>query len=198
MLTKPNILRLVFFIAAFAGALYIPLREVLAFERPKNPPVEMRFRIGGYDPYDPSVGNYLRLHTLTELSISAEDARQPGLNGRRPKAFVLFETDRDGMARAAGLVPADRMPAGKTFVKAAFRLSGKDDGKERRCEILLPFDRYYINRKLDDNAQNLLRKATAAAKPAVLVVDVYADGRYAVKDLLIDGKPLHEYLAPKK
>ena len=52
---------------------------------------------------------------------------------------------------------------------------------------------------LAEPAEKLLREADSAKKPAVLVVDIYADGNFAVKDLLIDGKPLRELLtAPPK
>ena len=70
--------------------------------------------------------------------------------------------------------------------------------KEMFLSFSLPFDRYYINEKLAKPAEKLLREVTSAKKPAVLVVAVYADGNYAVRDLLIDGKPLREHLAPKK
>ena len=43
MLTKPNIMRIVFFSLAFVGALYYPVRGVLYYERAK--PEEFRYRI---------------------------------------------------------------------------------------------------------------------------------------------------------
>ena len=48
-LTKPNLLRLIVFPLCFAGALYYPVREVIAYNDSwrKTPPEEYRFRIAG-------------------------------------------------------------------------------------------------------------------------------------------------------
>ncbi len=198
MLTKPNILRLVFFVLAFAAALYYPVRKVLAFERPAVPPVEMRFRVEGYDPYDPARGHYLRLNTHVELKLSKEEyERQKNLLKGRDKAFAVLETGRDGLTEAKALVPD--VPEGKHFVTVRKFWFGEGFGeKEMLLLFSLPFDRYYLNEKLAKPAEKLLFEATSAKKPAVLVVAVYADGNYAVRDLLIDGKPLREHLVPKQ
>ena len=45
MLTKPNILRLVFFFVVFAAALYYPVHQVISYETPRTPPREYRFRV---------------------------------------------------------------------------------------------------------------------------------------------------------
>ena len=198
MLTKPNILRLVFFVLAFAAALYYPVRKVLDYERPAVPPTELRFRVTGYDPYDPARGHYLRLDTHVEIKLSeAEYKRQEDLLKGCDKVFAVLETGKDGLSAATALVPV--APGDKPFVTIRnFRFRGGDKEKEMLLLCSLPFDRFYLNEKLAQPAERLLRKVTSAGKPAVLVVDVYADGNYAVKDLLIDGKPLREHLVPKK
>lgn len=204
MLTKPNILRLIFFIFAFAAALYYPVREVLAFERPAVPPVEMRFRARGYDPYDPMRGHYINLNIDGSIKLSrGEYERQVELfpRSRRSKAFAVLETDQEGFARVTGLLPADRRPEGKVFVKVDDFWFNKGYGKHAPyCNIRMPFNRYFINEKLAQDAEALLRNVTRSKKnAAVLVVDIYADGRYAVKGLLIGGKPIRELLtAPPK
>ena len=195
MLTKPNILRLVFFVLAFAAALYYPVRKVLAFERPAVPPTELRFRVEGYDPYDPARGHYLQLNTRIVFKFAPEKWRERFGGADRRKAFAVFEADRDGFARVTDLLPTDRAPNGKPFI--AIRRFYRADDKDS-VTLHLPFDRFYLNEKLAQPAERLLRKVTSAGKPAVLVVDVYADGNYAVKDLLIDGKPLREHLVPKQ
>ncbi len=198
MLTKPNILRLVFFVLAFAAALYYPVRKVLAVERPAVPPSELRFRVRGYDPRDLARGHYLRLDTFVELKLTEADCmRQKNILKGCARAFAVLETGEDGVTAAKALTPV--APAGKPFVairKFWFGEGEKDN--EMFLSFALPFDRYYLNEKLAKPAEKLLREAAAAKKPAVLVVAVYADGNYAVKNLLIDGKPLREHLAPKK
>ena len=193
MLTKPNILRLVFFILAFAAALYYPVRKVLAFERPAVPPTELRFRVKGYDPYDPMRGHYLQLNTRTVFKFAPEKWRERFGGAARRKAFAVLEADQDGFARVTDLLPADQAPSGKAFITV--RRFWRDNDS---VALHLPFDRYYLNEKLAKPAEKLLFKATSAKKPAVLVVAAYADGNYAVRDLLIDGRPLREHLVPKQ
>lgn len=199
MLTKPNILRLVFFLLAFAAALYYPVRKVLAFERPAVPPTEIRFRVKGYDPYDPMRGHYLRLDTVVSFELSREECgRQKKLFAGRKTAFAAVGPGKDGMTEVTALLPA--APAGKSFVKVRTFGFNTGCGKQKSyCWVQLPFDRYYLNEKLAGDAEDLLRNATRSSKhSAVLIVNLYADGRYAVRDLLIDGKPLREHLVPKR
>ena len=199
MLTKPNTLRLVFFLAAFAGALYYPVREVLAFERPKVPPAEMRFKVRGYDPYDPMRGHYLQLQVQSVIKMPPRKVKKLSRlfrNGRAEFAAVL-KTKKDGFAEAVALYPLRRMPEGKTFVKVA-RVSFFDREKDSHCTVFLPFDKYFINEKLAKDAEGLLQNVTRDKNhSAVLVVNVYADGRYAVKELLVDDKPVLSLLRPE-
>lgn len=197
MLNKPNTLRLVFFLAAFAGALYFPVREVLAFERPKVEPVEMRFKLRAYDPYDPMRGRYLQLRVQSDVAMPAAEVKRVKReyrNARQEFAAVL-ETKENGFAEAVSLHPRCDVPEGKTFVKIdriAFRTADSP-----RCTVFMPFDRYYINEQLAKEAEGLLQNVTRDKKhSAVLVVNIYADGRYAVKDLLVDGRPIMTYLRP--
>ena len=201
MLTKPNILRLVFFVAAFAAALYYPVNRVLSFERPKEKPVEMRFPVRAYDPYDPMRGHYLQLSFDTRLKLPKGEcewmAPRDGVR-RRPQALAVLETGPDGNARVTGFAPLDAPPAGKPFVRLPYYYAfkdKKDDGLH--VSFRLPFDRYFINEKLAPDAEVLIGNITRGKKhSAVLVVNVYADGRHAVKDLLVDGRPLLTHLRP--
>ena len=101
MLTKPNILRLVFFVLAFAAALYCPVRKVLAFERPAVPPTELRFGVRGYDPRDLARGHYLQLNTYVEIKLTdAEcEAQKKLLNGCNKAFAVLDDCMSRGVAR---------------------------------------------------------------------------------------------------
>ena len=196
MLTKPNTLRLVFFLLAVAGALYYPVREVLAFERPKVPPTEMRFKVRAYDPYDPMRGHYLRTEVRSDIPMPKKELKELERAFRKQhRSFAaVLETKEDGFADAVALYPLRDVPDGKSFVKI-----DRVWFKNSRCTVTMPFDRFYINEKLAEDAETLLRNVTRDKdRSAVLVVNVYADGRYAVKDLLVDGKPILSLLRPEK
>ena len=194
MLTKPNILRLVSYIVFFAAALYFPGRTVYNFERPAVPPVEMRFKLRAYDPYDPLRGRYLALNVICPPK---NDKVKSSTSGRET---AVLEKDRDGFAVVSELLPSDGVPpTDKPFVRNV-HFAGfvtLDDNKNvteiRGAEM--PFDRFYLNEPLAKPAEKLLREVTRDPKrSAVLVVDIHRDGNWAVKELLVDGKPLREVL----
>lgn len=192
MLTKPNTLRLVFFLAAFAGALYCPVREILAFERPKTPPVEMRFRAEGCDPYDPMRGHYLAIRIRNTVAMPGPELRKLEKEFRQGRLAAELKPNREGFAEAVALYPLCDAPRDKPIVRVRKVWFSND-----KCTVTMPFDKFFINEKLAKDAEKLLQNATRDRKrSAVLVVNIYADGRYAVKDLLIDGKPLSEHLRP--
>lgn len=193
MLTKPNILRLIFFLAAFAGALYYPVSTILAFECPSTPPEEFRFRVQGYDPYDPMRGHYLEL--MLPSTLPAEEKPQRFSGGR---AVALLNRDEAGFSVVSKLLPESApIPAGRPYIKVdrVYYYSSIRNGKAGLYRFRLPFHRYYINERLAEDAEALLKNITRSKKhSAVLVVDVYPGGIFTVTDLLIDGKPIAEVL----
>ena len=199
MLTKPNILRLVAYIVFFAAALYWPVNKVLKFERPAVPPVEMRFKVSAYDPYDPMRGRYLRL--IVDCP-AREGVKFSGPYSHRESdtATAVLEKDEAGFAVVSALLKrGDTPPAGKPFVKGATPGFGWVAEERRINGVRMPFDRFYLNEPLAEKAEKLLRKVTRDPKrSAVLVVDIHRDGNWAVKALLIDGKPICEVLRAAK
>ena len=151
------------------------------------------FRVVARDPYDPMRGHYLRLQIRDEIKIPQDEykKRRELFEGR--KVVAVLETGRDGFAHATALKPICDAPADKPFVKVDqfwFR-----ERPVSNCVVVMPFDRYFINEKLAGDAEGLLQNITRDNKhSAVLVVNIYADGRYAVKDLLIDDQPLLTHL----
>ena len=108
----------------------------------------------------------------------------------------MLEKGRDGFAIVSALIPRDQTPpADQPFVKGATPAIGWV-GEERRINgVLMPFDRFYLNEPLAKPAETLLSEVTRDPKrSAVLVGDIHRDGSWAVKELLIDGKPIREAL----
>ena len=195
MLTKPNILRLVSYIVFFAAALYFPGRTVYNFERPAVPPVEMRFKLRAYDPYDPLRGRYLQLNVVCPAEIKLSKGEY--FAHLDPKYVAVLKPGPDGFAVATGLFPVGKTPAGALFVKGVKFSGAWDNGTSGRIvrQVEMPFDRFYLNEPLAKPAEKLLREVTRDPKrSAVLVVDIHRDGNWAVKELLVDGKPLREVL----
>ena len=195
MLTKPNFLRLFTYIVFFAAALYFPVRTVLNFERPAVPPVEMRFKLRAYDPYDPMRGHYLQLNVDCPAEIRMEQNEY--FDHYNLKYAAELKPGPDGFAVATGLFPVGKTPKGALFVKGVkipgAWVKGASDRIVKRVEM--PFDRFYLNEPLAKPAEKLLGEVTRDPKrSAVLVVDIHRDGSWAVKELLVDGKPIREAL----
>ena len=197
MLTKPNILRLVAYILFFSAALYWPVNKVLKFERPAVPPVEMRFKVSAYDPYDPMRGRYLQLHVDCPAK---EGVKPPASHSGWDTVTAVLEKDEAGFAVVSALLKrGDTPPADKPFVKGATPSFGWAAEEKRISGVLMPFDRFFLNEPLAKDAEKLLRKVTRDPKrSAVLVVDIHRNGNWAVKELLIDGKPILEVLRGTK
>ena len=196
MLTKPNFLRLFAYIVFFAAALYFPVRTVLKFERPAEPPVEMRFKLRAYDPYDPMRGHYLQLNVdcPAEIKMGEEEYSERYVL----KYAAVLKPGPDGFAVATGLFPVGKTPAGSTFVKGVKFSAGRGAPGRIVKRVGMPFERFYLNEPLAKPAEKLLREVTRDPKrSAVLVVDIHRDGSWAVKELLVDGKPICEVLRAK-
>ena len=197
MLTKPNILRLVTYIVFFAAALYFPARTVLRFERPAVPPVEMRFRVTAHDPYDPMRGRYLHLNVVCPF-------KDGGIRVSRYLDYraALLEKDAEGFAVVSALLQKrDKRPAGQPFVRSRNFTNGtyRDGAGKSVYGLRMPFDRFFLNEPLAHDAEKLLAEVTGnPGHSAVLVVDIHRDGNWAVKELLIDGKPILEVLRGTK
>ena len=125
---KGRRMRLVFYTLSLAAILFYPVSTVLKIEFPSEAPVEMKFPVRAFDPYDPLRGRYVRLDPLpNEVKVPA------GANFRyREKAFLVLERDRDGFARAVRLTKdRSEIGDGEIFVKVG-RVVRKDDKTNKK------------------------------------------------------------------
>ena len=190
---KPDIIRLAVLILVLLIAAAYPLKSIYEFEYPDVPPVEFRFRCTGFDPYDAFRGRYVRVQPLpNELKAEKNEKFKWGSS-----LYALLET-KNGYASVTGL--SAKKPEKGNFIKVRYsyrspKWSKGKKSKEEYHHFRYPFGHYYINEKSASAAEKAVQKAVRKnRKSCALSVLVYSNGNFAVKDLLIDGKPLKEVL----
>ena len=162
--------------------LYYPLRTIQRIEFPVQPPLEVKFQVTLYDPYDPMRGRFVRLQVLPDLYHSPVAVKT---NYRTP-LYAVLKRDADGMGQIIRL----ETDPGKIGKEEYFvRVTGWEkyhSGKEKKNTftyfIRWPFEQFYLNElKAPELEQELRKKDTA--KKFRLQVQVFPGGFWAVSGL---------------
>ena len=178
-------LRLFLFTLSLAAILGYPVYTVMKIEFPAEKPVEMKFRVRLYDPYDPMRGRYVRLRVLPDQVAAPEDRKF----SRRGKVFLVLERKRDGFARAVRLAE-DRgeIAPEEIFVKVgrvypSYTPKGKK--KKNFWSFTLPFSFFYLNElnAPELEAELLNRSRSGKDGDMILTVQFFKGGFFAVKKL---------------
>jgi len=184
---ESDMIRLAALILVLIAALVYPIKKILSFECPETPPREFRFRCEGFDPYDPFRGRYIRVRPIQ--GIAPADSNEQYQYGQT--LYAVLAVDKDGFATVTRLT--DKLPAKEPFVKVRVQIQYDSASGRNRYVFDFPFDRYYLNENIAPDAEKIVQEATLkSGKDCVIVVLIYSDGSYAVKDLLIKGKPLRD------
>ncbi len=192
--------RLVAYLIVFCVIVSFPVRHILAFECPRIPPREYRFRTGFHDPYDPMRGRYIQLDF--EASRVSLPASQFAIAGYMEECFAVLDSDSGGNAFVADLCRTRKdVPRGRDFLRVKYRGFHQEADPRARNRSLavhvieLPFQRFYLNEKLADQEVGLAGMRTAwDGSRMQLKVKVYSNGGFSVDDLLFDGRPVREML----
>lgn len=187
---------LAFFLLSVAAGVAYPVVKILRYDFPMTPPAVYRFEAGIVDPYDPFRGRYVTLSPLpTEVVLHEEKDFDYG-----DDAYAVLSADARGIAQVVDLVAKPQ--AGKDVVRVGNvywprRMRDSDDNETGAFgyRISLPFTRFYMNEKLAPEAERVVAEAARRNDGAcVIVVNIYKDGNYSIKDLEIEGMPIREYI----
>lgn len=187
MKRNKKILLFLYTLALFLILAY-PLHTIRRIEFPAEEPVELKFKVRLYDPYDPMRGRYVRLQpVLNRLETKDKKSKFSFRSSRSSKYYLVLEKGADGFARPLRL--EDKMPVLKkgeaaVRVKSIWHLNGygKEKGK-RFYNFKLPFDRFYVNEFKAPQLEEELRKKSGKGKHMVLTVRFFKDGLWAVSGL---------------
>lgn len=150
-----------------------------------------RFKTAPVDPRDPFRGEYVR------LDFEAEEGpwNMPDTSALdRSTYYALLSTDSAGYALIDALHTS--VPAAGNYI----RVRAMSWDGERIDRVMLPFDRYYLQEGDGPKTEELLLPEWNDGEripglPAHAVVRVL-DGEAVVEDLVVDGRPLREWLGP--
>ncbi|MBO4648618.1 MAG: GDYXXLXY domain-containing protein [Lentisphaeria bacterium] len=188
---RSDIIRLVCYAAALVFILFYPVRTIRQFMFPATKGIALRFPVMIYDPYDPMRGRYVRLGLTTGRNIVLPNKNRDLGFRYRQNVFAVLDTRSDSPKIVDLVADRKEVSPGAFFLPVQYLSCNRDyDTKARKYletgkhQVQLPFERFYLNEHKAPKAEKLLQKRNTKAE---LLVIVYPDGVYQVKDLFIDG-----------
>ena len=188
---RSDIIRLVCYAAALVFILFYPVRTIQRFMFPAAKGIALRFPVTVYDPYDPMRGRYVRLSLTTGRDIVLPKKNRDLDFRYRQKVFAVLDIRGESPKIVDLVAERKEIPPGAFFLPVQYLSFNRDyDTKTRKYlktgkhHVRLPFERFYLNERKAPKAEKLLQKRNTKAE---LLVIVYPDGVYQVKDLFING-----------
>ena len=163
-----------------------PANTIRKIEFPAEKPVEMKFRVRLYDPYDPMRGRYVRLQAFpNRVETSDKASRFPWRS--KEKIFAVLQRGKDGFAQVLRLEDSiENLKKGEFAVRVSSCWFQHGYGREKGRNFYtfsLPFKQYFVNEFKAPLLEEELRKRSAKNKNMILTVRFFKDGVYAVSSL---------------
>lgn len=165
-----------------------PLKMIYDSEMTERHGTEYKFRTAPIDPTDPFRGKYITLDYDIN-TIPTKDTTWL----RNEKIYVSIAKDADGFAKVANVSREKPESGDYVFTKVTYYYT--DD-----LHINLPFDRYYMEENKAHDAEVAYRKYNSNPgkfKPAYAIVALKG-GNAVLKDVIIDGMPIKEYVVKNR
>jgi uncharacterized membrane-anchored protein len=177
----------VLFIVTCVAQLAYPASMIVGYERTLRAGTPLRVRCQAVDPSDLLRGRYVQLR-LESFTIPAE---RPEAYHRSQTVYALLEADAAGFARLGGI--RDEAPERGLYLPAEVLAVNPDT---REVTVGLPFDRYYMDEYDAPRAEAALR--SSASRGDAFVVLRVREGRAAIEDLFVGGRPIAELLSGQR
>ena len=176
------------FIAVAVVQAAVPLKMIYDSEMTKKHGTEYKFKTVPIDPTDPFRGKYITLN----YDITSFPTRDTTWTGG-DRIYVSLEKDDSGFAKIAA-VAREEPESGSDYIAAdvAFNYGG-------RIVLEFPFDRFYMAEGKAAEAEKSYGEYSRKdnARPAYAVIAV-KDGTAVVKDVIVDGMPIREYVLKER
>ncbi|PZR23187.1 MAG: hypothetical protein DI539_03605 [Flavobacterium psychrophilum] len=180
---------LIAFALTALAQLAIPLKMVYDSEMTEREGTEYKFRTAPIDPSDPFRGKYIVLNYDIDV-IPTKDSTWVS----NEEIYVSLGTDDKGFARINNVSREEPETGDYIATKVDYYYD-----YNKSLHIVLPFDRYYMEESKAYDAEVAYRKYSSneKAKPAYAVVAV-KDGDAVLKDVIIDGMPIKDYVVKNR
>jgi len=175
------------FVLTALAQIAVPAKMMYDCEMTERHGTEYKFRTRPIDPTDPFRGKYITLYF--DNTVYVKDTIWTG----ERDAYVYIANDADGFAKVTN-VSYSRIDSKKDHFKA------KVWGYNGMLHIDLPFDRYYMEEGKAYEAELAYRdysRGDSLKKPAYAVVAI-KDGHSVLKDVIVDGKPIRDYVLEQR
>lgn len=182
-----NKLLIVGFILTALAQIAIPSKIVYDCEMTERHGTEYKFRTQPIDPTDPFRGKYITLNF--DDVVHVKDTAW----ARDRDAYIYIANDADGFAKVTN-VSYSPIDSKKDYFRA------KVWSHDGMVNIDFPFDRYYMEEGKAYEAELAYREYSrddSLKKPAYAVVAV-KDGHSVLKDVIVDDKPIREYVLEQR
>lgn len=168
--------------------LFIPLKMIYDSHITETDGVEYHFKAMPIDPNDPFRGKYITLAFEMETFTTADTTWQEG-----DTAYIILAKDKDGFAHGKTLTREQPDNTIDYITAKAKRLY------DNTLFVTLPFDRYYMEESKAPAAETAYAHyaATQDYKPVYAIVAV-RKGNSVLKDVIIDGMPIKEYVVKNR
>jgi uncharacterized membrane-anchored protein len=186
-------------IVVAAAQLAIPATMIHRQETILRDGREYKFKTRPVDPADAFRGRYVWLGFEQDHAPwkgpSGSDEETHGRHGQN--AFATLAVDANGFAQVSAIAPSK--PASGDFLKVqvSYRGWGTNVGD---VWFSMPFDRYYMEESKAPEAERVYwqhqNRRTTTNHMTFAVVRVL-DGRAALENVILDGRPIAEYVKEK-
>ena len=140
-----------------------------------------KFETAPVDPADAFRGRYVAL----DVRERTAEAVCPGPSSKPGETiYVTLQIKPDGYAKLGSI--SREKPAGGDYIRAK-------SGYDQRA-VTLPLDRFYMNESLAPKAEQAYRQNSRASNRNACILVRVRGGDAVIEDLLLDGKPVREYL----
>lgn len=181
---------LIAFALTALAQLAIPLKMVYDSEMTERHGVEYKFRTAPIDPTDPFRGKYITLNYDIDM-VPVKDSTWVS----NEEIYVLLGTDAEGFAKIKNISRVQPEQGDYIATKVDYYYA-----YNKNLHIELPFDRYYMEEGKAYEAETAYIKYNSTAenaKPAYALVAIM-DGDAVLKDVIIDGIPIKEYVVKNR
>jgi uncharacterized membrane-anchored protein len=145
-----------------------------------------KFRTRPVDPYDAFRGRYVR------LSFESTEARTTNAAQftRGQKVYVGVHEGTNGFAALGEATSTP--PLEGAYIKT--RVTHRRSSQKKHINVLLPFDRFYMNEDDAPEAEIQFRRAGRREERTAYALVRVKSGMAVIEDLYIEDKPILEFL----
>jgi hypothetical protein len=162
--------------------LYVPLKMILDREDVLKNGTEFRFRTEPVDPYDAFRGRYVWLNFATEpVKLDNDHQWEYG-----DLAYATLGSDEGGFAQFTELTRTK--PDHPHYLKTEFLYKIDED----KGEILLPFDRFYMDEYLAPKAEMGIFESQVDTSSICYAIVYIKNGEAVLDNVYIDDVPIAE------